>query len=163
MMNSKLSAAAMVLLLGVGTVALVGPVPFASAQDQAPIQGDARHEPPSPTRHIEGHLAFLKTELKITPAQEPLWEKVAVVIRDGAQKAELAMQQMRAQRQNPQNVSALDRLEQRVSMEDARAAQMHALLDAARPLYASFSDEQKKAANELFMPHHDWGHGWGPR
>jgi hypothetical protein len=161
MMNSKLSAAAMVLLLGVGTVAFVGPVPFASAQDQAP--GDARQEPPSPTRHIEGHLAFLKTELKITPAQEPLWEKVAVVIRDGAQKAEQAMQQMRAQRQNAQNVSALDRLERRVSMEDARAAQMHALLDAARPLYATFSDEQKKAANELFMPHHGGEHGWGPR
>ena len=34
--------------------------------------------------HVEGRLAFLKTELKITDAQLPLWDAVADVIRANA-------------------------------------------------------------------------------
>ena len=36
------------------------------------------------TGHVEGQLAFLKTELKITDAQLPLWNKVADAIRANA-------------------------------------------------------------------------------
>ena len=34
--------------------------------------------------HVEGRLAFLKTELKITDAQLPLWNAVAEAIRANA-------------------------------------------------------------------------------
>ena len=34
--------------------------------------------------HVEGRLAFLKTELKITDAQLPLWNAVADAIRANA-------------------------------------------------------------------------------
>lgn len=34
--------------------------------------------------HVEGRLAFLKTELKITQAQLPLWNAVADAMRDNA-------------------------------------------------------------------------------
>jgi hypothetical protein len=36
------------------------------------------------TGRVEGRLAFLKTELKITDAQLPLWNKVADAIRANA-------------------------------------------------------------------------------
>jgi hypothetical protein len=36
------------------------------------------------TEHIEGRLAFLKTELKITDAQLPLWNAFAQAMRDNA-------------------------------------------------------------------------------
>ena len=35
-------------------------------------------------KHIDGRLAFLKTELKITPEQEKLWEDFATVAKDNA-------------------------------------------------------------------------------
>jgi hypothetical protein len=35
-------------------------------------------------KHIEGRLAFLKTELKITDAQLPLWNAFAQALRDNA-------------------------------------------------------------------------------
>ena len=35
-------------------------------------------------KHIEGRLAFLKTELKITDAQLPLWNVFAQAMRDNA-------------------------------------------------------------------------------
>ena len=40
-----------------------------------------------PLKHIEGRLAFLKTELKITPAQEPQWTKFAESVRGIAKNA----------------------------------------------------------------------------
>ena len=35
-------------------------------------------------KHIEGRIAFLKTELKITDAQLPLWNAFAQAMRDDA-------------------------------------------------------------------------------
>ncbi len=42
--------------------------------------------------HVEGRLAFLKTELKITDAQQPLWDKFANALRDNAKTMAQAMQ-----------------------------------------------------------------------
>jgi hypothetical protein len=44
-----------------------------------------------PLRHVEGRLAFLKAELKITPAQEPLWSNVADSVRSSATSAPAEM------------------------------------------------------------------------
>jgi hypothetical protein len=35
--------------------------------------------------HVDGRLAYLKAELKITDAQEPLWKAYAATARDNAQ------------------------------------------------------------------------------
>ena len=37
------------------------------------------------TSHIEGHLAFLKAEIEITPEQESLWNDYANAVRGNAQ------------------------------------------------------------------------------
>jgi hypothetical protein len=37
------------------------------------------------TGHIEGHLAFLKAEIEITPEQESLWNDYANAVRGNAQ------------------------------------------------------------------------------
>ena len=47
-----------------------------------------------PLKHVEGRLAFLKTELKITPAQEPQWTKFADTVRSTAKNAQGAMPPM---------------------------------------------------------------------
>ncbi len=44
------------------------------------------------TGHVEGRLAFLKTELKITDAQLPLWNKFADAVRDNAKAMKEMMQ-----------------------------------------------------------------------
>src|SRR5579864_6917735 len=54
----------------------------AQAATQAP-QPPERHRF-DPTRHIEGRIAFLKAELKITDAQAPQFDKVAQAMRDNA-------------------------------------------------------------------------------
>ena len=44
--------------------------------------------------HVEGRLAFLKTELKITDAQLPLWNAVAEAIRANAKSSMGMMEEM---------------------------------------------------------------------
>ncbi len=111
----------------------------------------ADHVRPVPGRFIEGRIAFLKTELKLTAQQQPLFDKLADEMRAGAKQ----MQERHAQRHQasatpaePQ--SALEKLERRsAAMKEMTAAQDR-YLAAFRPLYQSLSDEQKKTADELF-------------
>jgi hypothetical protein len=105
-------------------------------------------------RHIEGRIAFLKAELKITDAQQPQWDKVAAAMRDNARELDQAAGEMRAKRDQPQN--AMQRLEARARFAGLRARTTQRLADAFQPLYASLSDQQKQAADEL-LAHHGFG------
>ena len=49
--------------------------------------------------HIEGRIAFLKAELKITDAQQPLWNAVADAMRASAQDMAAVMPLMRSMMQ----------------------------------------------------------------
>jgi hypothetical protein len=99
--------------------------------------------------HIEGRLAFLKTELKITDAQLPLWNAVAEVIRANAK----SMSEMSAAMMGGAQTSATlpEKLATREKMLTVHLEALRKLQAAVEPLYASFSDEQKKAADELML------------
>jgi hypothetical protein len=101
------------------------------------------------TRHVEGRLAFLKTELKITDAQLPLWNKFADAVRDDAKTMGGMMQggMMGA----AQRASLPDRLAMREKMMTERLEVLRRFKAAVDPLYAALSDEQKKTADELLI------------
>lgn len=94
-----------------------------------------------------GRLAFMRTELKITDAQAADWDRFAETLRDRAQRLDAMVEQKRKDQATPPNL--LDRMEERVTIADQRAASIREELAAFRPLYASMSDEQKRAANQL--------------
>lgn len=112
-----------------------------------------RPERPLPGRHIEGRLAFLRTELKITDAQAPLWDKLAAALRDRAAKMDAAIAAFRQARSagTPPDLPA--QMEARIRSGEARIEADRAVLAAFRPLYAALSDAQKKTAEELFARH----------
>jgi hypothetical protein len=100
--------------------------------------------------HIEGRLAFLKTELKITNAQLAQWNAVADALRGNATQLADMMKQTSAMTQG----NSAQALPQRLDLHERHMA---AHLDALRkvkaallPLYASFSEEQQRAADGLF-------------
>lgn len=99
------------------------------------------------TGHIEGRLAFLKTELGITEAQESKWTAFAEAVR-GSAKAMMGMHEGMMQSRD----SALPlRLGQ---VERVLAAHLEALRktkSALEPLYASLSDAQKRTADQLIV------------
>src|SRR6266851_109932 len=80
--------------------------------------------------------------------------------RDAAAQATTATQQMRGNRDQPQN--AVERLEARSQFASLRAQGSQRFLDAFKPLYASLTDDQKKAADEMLARHgHEHGHERG--
>jgi LTXXQ motif family protein len=96
--------------------------------------------------HVEGRLAFLKTELKITEAQTAQWTKFADAMRATAG-------QMNGMHQQMMQGGLPDTLPDRLNLhEQMLSSHLEALKDmraALDPLYASFSDEQKKLADDL--------------
>ena len=96
--------------------------------------------------HVEARIAALKTELKITEAQAPQWLAFADALRATAKSIEaLQGQMMKAAAPSP--LSA--RLARQEEMLSAHLASVKALKAAFDPLYASFSDEQKKVADGI--------------
>jgi hypothetical protein len=101
-------------------------------------------------RHIEGQVAFYRTELKITDAQLPQWNAFAEALRSGAQRMQAAI--MHAM-QSGTSAPAPEQLERRIAVVSAQLETLRAIQAAATPLYAVLSDEQKKVADELMAEH----------
>ncbi|HTY69026.1 MAG TPA: Spy/CpxP family protein refolding chaperone [Alphaproteobacteria bacterium] len=142
--------------------------PDAAAQAPAPAapapQRPERHHS-RPSERIDARLAYLKTALKITPAQEKQWAALAAVLRRQAQDMDAKMQQRREARQSSDQAqtqpSAIERLEQRQQFLADAAKRTGAVVAAAKPLYASFSPEQKQTADEMLAHSgHHFRHGW---
>ena len=97
-------------------------------------------------RHVEGRLAFLKTELKITDAQLPLWNAVADAMRANAKTLDDMAGGMIG---GSQTATLPDKLAMREKVMAAHLEALRKFKAATDPLYAAHSDEQKKSADEL--------------
>lgn len=119
----------------------------AATRDQQPHRDFAAH--------LERRIGHLKSELKITPAQEPLFNTWAQAMRDNAAEMQKSFGDLRATRD--QHRTAVDRLETDVKLTQLRVSQDQRLLNAFKPLYASLSADQQKSADHLMAPHR-FGH-----
>jgi hypothetical protein len=112
-----------------------------------------------PSSHIEGRLAFLKTELKITDAQTEAWDTFAAVARKSAgamyQSMQAMRQAMQSRVQSNQAFPAPDHLKLMEDTLSARLDQVKALRKSTAALYKVLSDEQKKTADVLLVG--PWG------
>jgi periplasmic protein CpxP/Spy len=154
-MNSRkvvlpaLAIAALVGGVGLGSLTTQQAAAQATTVPQPAEQHERHHF--SPTRHVEGRIAYLKAELKITDAEEQQFAPVAQAMRDNAKTMEQAMEQRHGMRDQPQ--TAVQRLEARARFAGLRAQADQRFVDAFKPLYASLSADQKKAADELLTRH----------
>ena len=110
--------------------------------------GGSMRQMMSPER-VEGRIAFLRTELKVNEAQEPLWAAVAEGLRANAESSKGMMSGM-TQSDGPQTLP--QRLADRESMLSARLDGLRRLKTAIEPFYASLDETQKATADELLMP-----------
>jgi len=139
-----------------GLTALSAPDADAQAATAAP-EGQARPEyHVDPGRHVEGWIAFLKAELKITDAQAPAFESVAQVMRENVKDMARLHEQYGADRDKP--MTAVDRLEARVKFGELHTQHEQRFLAAFKPLYDSLSPEQKQTADALLADHHHGHH-----
>ena len=112
---------------------------------------------------IDGRLAFLKTELKITDAQSTAWDELATVVR---QTSETHNTMMLAMMKEVQDGSFFkkplpERLQYQETHMQARLEQVRSIHQAVDKLYAVLDDTQKKAADEIVLPMMGMGMGMG--
>lgn len=124
------------------------------------------------TDHVEGRVAFLKAELKITDEQAPQWEAVAQAMRAQAAAMTAVREEIRSQRGKEEGPR--DRAERRQALtapeilafrEKAMAVRakaaaasaegQHQFTAAFGALYNQLNDDQKKVADQLLAgPRH---------
>ena len=100
---------------------------------------------------VEGRIAFLRTELKITDAQTNAFNTFTDALRANARRlGELRPSMMMGQ---PLAATLADRLDLQERWLTARLEGTRALKSAFVILSGVLSDEQKQTANELLAPH----------
>jgi len=128
-------------MAGAGDMPMMGMMRMMMGRDGMSMMG-------AMARHVEGRLAFLKTELKITDAQLPLWNAVADAMRANAK----TMGDMAGGMMGGSETATLpDKLAMRDKMMTAHLEALRKFKAAVDPLYAALSDEQKKTADELLI------------
>jgi hypothetical protein len=138
------SSGGMMGMTGPGMMGMMGPAMMAGAAGPAMCTAMAGH--------IDGRLAYVKAELKITEAQEQLWNTYAVAARDNTNTM-LARCTTMMSRHSGSTLNLPDQLDQNEQLMVAHLDAMRAMSKALKPLYAALSDDQKKTADQLF---------WGP-
>jgi hypothetical protein len=100
-----------------------------------------------PSEHVEGRIAFLKTELGITEAELPQWNAFADALRNSAKTMRMAMGNM------PGGMPAAlpAKLDAMTAMMTARLDGLKTTAAATKALYTVLTDAQKKVADELVM------------
>jgi ketol-acid reductoisomerase len=112
---------------------------------------------------VDGRLAFLKTELKITGAQESAWNELATEIR---QTSETHNAMMRAMMKEMQDGSFYEkplpeRLQYQESHLAARLEEVKSVHESVDKLYVLLDESQKKSADGIILPMMGMGRGRG--
>jgi LTXXQ motif family protein len=107
---------------------------------------------------IEGRIAFLRAELKITDAQAESWNGFTDALRANAKKlAEVRASMTAKPGEAPPASTLAARLEQQEQWLAARLDGTKAMKSAFVKLNEMLSDDQKKTADDLLAPHMGMG------
>ena len=114
-----------------------------------------------PSERVEARLAYIKTALKITDAQQPQWDAFAGVMRKQAKASDVRFQEHRAKmaantERKPQ--TAIERLERQQAFMATASARIGERLTVQKPLYAALSPEQQQVADKV-LAGRDGKHG----
>ena len=96
---------------------------------------------------VEQRITMLKSALKITPEQEPKWDKVATAMRENAAAMDKLVKEKQAK---AQSITAVDDLKTYQDFTQAHLDGLKNLTSAFESLYDSMPADQKKNADHVF-------------
>jgi len=133
-----------VVLFAFMVLANPGPSRAASSEPDLATAGTVSKADP-----VEARIKELHTKLKITQAQETLWNNLTQVMRDNAKMMEALI---KARSAKASTMTALEDLKSYGEIAEAHSDGLKKFIPVFEPLYASMSDAQKKGADALFNP-----------
>lgn len=140
------------LLAGSGTYALAQQTPApdapAASQDHGRQDRRPRMSQDDFNRLVDARIASIKAGLKLSADQERLWAPVENAIRSSATERFSRFEQ-RPSREQRQSMDFMQRLERRSTMMNEGAQRSAAVTTALRPLWNTFSEDQKRIAPRL--------------
>ena len=109
--------------------------------------------------HVDGRIAFLRTELRITETQAAAWDAFADALRANAKRLGEVRASMMSMSGDPQQQTSTiaDRLDLQERWLVARLEGTRAMKSAFIKLNETLSEEQRKTANNLLGPHMGMG------
>ncbi|WP_159593737.1 Spy/CpxP family protein refolding chaperone [Chelativorans xinjiangense] len=110
---------------------------------------------------VDGRLAYMKTELKITPEQTAAWDTFATVVKASAEVHNDMMRSMAEQFDDGKifDKALPERLSWQISQMETRLEQMKSVQSVAADLYAALTDEQRAVADDIVLPMMGMGMG----
>ncbi len=155
-MKTALSAVALAAVLAFAPSAIGA---FAAVDD--PAQQHSRFSPEDRAAFLDARIAALKAGLELNAEQEKNWPPLESAMRDLAKQRAARLAAWRERREagdaETAEVSPIDRLTRASEFLSARAADLEKLAGAAKPLYDSLDDGQKRRFAVLF--HRPMGRG----
>ena len=141
-------------MMGMGGQGMTGGMPMANMMGMMQMMGGGDAPGVGMIDHVEGRIAFLRAELKITDAQTGAWNEFAGALRTNAKSLGSARAAMMAQigRSQPQAQNLGQRLDAQERWLMARLEGTRTFKAAFNRLYVALSDEQKKSADDLLAP-----------
>jgi len=102
---------------------------------------------PSAVAYTEARIKELQSTLKITEAQQELWNNLVQVMRENAKDMD-AFTKERAENAKPMN--ALEHMKLHSQITEAHLAQLNKLIPPFEAFYNSMSDQQKNITDIIF-------------
>ena len=118
---------------------------------------------------LDAHLAGMKAALQLTPDQEKNWAPFEAAVRDAAKARMEEMRAMREAMRGPERPSPIEHMNMMADRLAKASADLKTISAAAKPLFDSLDETQKRHFGPLMMtlrehrPHegHMWGHWRG--
>ena len=127
---------------------------FAVADDSAQREEHGRFSPEDRAAFLDARIAARKAGLELNAEQEKNWAPLESAMRDLAKQRAERFAAWRERRDGNQDgdadISPVDRLARASERLSARAADLQKLAAAAKPLYDSLDDGQKRRFAVLF-------------
>jgi protein CpxP len=134
----------------ISAVAFLVTIAFGGANFSLAASAEPAQRTPAKASKVdrtEARINDLHAKLKITPAQEDLWNKVTEVMRGNAKKMDTLIQ---ARSEKEKTMNTVEDLKSYSEITQAHADGLKNFIPVFEALYASMSDEQKKDADALF-------------
>jgi zinc resistance-associated protein len=134
--------------------------------DRAPMDepGPSGHRltPADRQAFLDARIAAIHAGLQLSPDQEKLWPAAESAIRDAVAQMREARQKMRDAAAETDKQDPIARMRRGAERSMALAQTLTKIADAAQPLYASLTDDQKWRLQAMMKAIH-WGHDEGRR